>query len=438
MKNQFFNSFKDIVNLKRFNKNLLSLSFNLFSKIIVHIAYIPLMFLSWGVTLTGVWFFLQSIPGILSIINFDPGNYTRQKFISSKFNNFSKIYTNSYIILFANIIFLFFPYLIILIFLEKFEVLKSTDTNYYIIIILIYFSNIFEIISNFSLLKKEAQGEIHIRNNLQSFFFIFTRISILLVGFYSSELLYLSITILIISFVRYSLILFLNRNILSIRFNINFINKKTVLLQFRQSIQYLFLNSQFIIEIYAINFFLGIFFSADKLAMINSLIILFKLLPNQINNIFITSLNIEYAKLYSQNNFKKIFKLERIYNSGFIFFSILSLIITIFFGEYVYNLWTKNNFSGYQIFMYIILLGGLIDIFSYNKLSIYAATVKFNNEPLKLFIISIFFLIIGFFSLKLNLNLNLFFLIILIKNMTIYFYAYSYSLNLKKKLNKKN
>jgi len=434
MKNQFFNSFKNIVNIKRFNKNFLSLSFNLFSKIIVHIAYIPLMFLSWGVTLTGVWFFLQSIPGILSIINFDPVNYTRQKLISSKLKNYSKIYSNSFLIIFINIIFLLAPYLIILLFLEKFEVLNSIKTNYYLIIIFMYISNIFEILTNYNFLKKEINGEIHLRNNLQSIFYIFSRSSFILVGFYSNELIYLSIIVLVLSIFKYNLVFFLNKKISNIKFNTNLIEKKTLLGQFRESIQYLLYNSQFLIDIYTINFFLGFFFTGDKIAMINSLIILFKLLPNQINNIFISTLKIEYAKLFSKNKFKKIFELEKIYDLIFIIFSILALTFTFFYGKYIFNLWTNNNFLGYEILMYLILISGILDVFSYNKISVYAATIKFNNEPLKLLSISIFFLIIIFYLLNLNPNLNVFFLIILLKSITVFFNSYLYSLKLRKKL----
>ena len=58
-------SFKQSIRIK---KNFISLFSNFSSKILIQIAYPPLMILIWGVENFGIWIFLTAIPSSLSHI----------------------------------------------------------------------------------------------------------------------------------------------------------------------------------------------------------------------------------------------------------------------------------------------------------------------------------------------------------------------------------
>ena len=71
---------KTKINFNRIKKNIFGNSFNFSLAVISQLLYIPIMLLSCGVTRTGYWMFLLTIPTILSFLNLDFTEASRQAY----------------------------------------------------------------------------------------------------------------------------------------------------------------------------------------------------------------------------------------------------------------------------------------------------------------------------------------------------------------------
>ena len=171
-------------------KNLTSqISLNA-SSAIVQLLFPPLMILFYGLENFGIWIFLTTIPAALDIFNFNINNAARTEmalyFNQNRNNEVQKVFVNC---IFLTLIFVFFLILITALLINFYDfdlkILKNINSkDLKIILLCIFLSYYIRIINSIFQIGISYKGRLDIVTYLDIFFTFFSRILIIIFGFF--------------------------------------------------------------------------------------------------------------------------------------------------------------------------------------------------------------------------------------------------------------
>ena len=177
-------------------KNLTSqISLNA-SSTIVQLLFPPLMILFYGLENFGIWIFLTTIPAALDIFNFNINIASQTEmslyFNQNKNNEVQKVFINS---IFLTLIFVFFLILMTALLINFYDfdlkILKDINSkDLKIILLCIFLSYYIRIINSIFQIGISYKGRLDIVTYLDIFFTFFSRILILIFGFFYQNLIY--------------------------------------------------------------------------------------------------------------------------------------------------------------------------------------------------------------------------------------------------------
>lgn len=421
-------------NFERIKKNIFGNSFRFSSSVIVQVFYLPLMFYAWGPVNTGYWLFLSAAPQILSFWKINFSEASKQELTLRNGKNESYLYTISLFLTFLVILFFGLIYFTVnILFLEYFEIFKTTKVNYfYYIIIIIFFSFSLDLVSNNILTLSQYKGKIYKSEILIGTFDSLEKITVGIIGLLTSELIIAAYSYIIIKILK----LFISKYLFKFSFNYKLINKNKKLLRsiFKKSLNIYYLNITNVINISGLIYIIGFFFTAEIVAMVSAIQTMFRFTIYSVNRVFIDVLYFEFANYIKSRNIQKtleIYKFQRFY---FILFLIIFGLFTIFFGEFIFNIWTNYNFTLFSNLILLITLDSIISIISYNNLLLARSMNKIDKISFKILLITliVFSMILYFDYFKIDIE-KIYFLVIL-KNFVECLYTYFFNENFIKKL----
>jgi len=356
--------------LERFKKNLSSQFLLVVMRSSTQIIFVPFMILIWGTENFGIWVFLFSIPQSFNLLNLNIVEASKTEMIignySKKKSYVKKIYANTFYFLNLNILFLIFLFLVWLniIDISKFKIFQNSSLDEIkILIFLSFFGFLINILNSVFICGIAFKGKINIYTNIEAIYFTTLSLIILVVGLFTDRLFFAFIIYVLLNLIKlYFTIYYSNKNIILkfSKFDFKFIKKI-----FYKSISYYFENSSNILKHSGIIFITGIFYSSTTVAYISTIKTIFYFLPNQLLNILAVSLQFEYSKLIGLKNYKKLIKILKIKLS--IIFSLILLYIFLYliFGEFVFDLWTKDSFNFDKHLNLFLVIEFSIYIFTY-------------------------------------------------------------------------
>ena len=202
------------------------------------------------------------------------------------------------------------------------------------------------------------KGRLDIVTFLEIYYSVFSKILILIFGFFYQNLIYASYALLIASVFRiiifYFFFLIYNKNLKL--FSLKILTKKQILKLLKLSIPYYLEAANNIIKNSFQIIILGIFFNAQVVGTVSTLKTLFYFLPIRIWSVLVKSLMYEFTKFYAEK------KMNLLINSYFKLIKIVSITavifisISLFFGKFVYNFWINFAYNfDYLLFFLIIM-----------------------------------------------------------------------------------
>lgn len=351
---------------KRINKNIISqIYLNIFLTI-SQVLFPVLMITFYGLEDFGVWIFLTAIPSTLALLNFNFSTAAKTE-MSIYFNKKNIKKVNE---IFNNCIFLTLIFVSILFFLTfitidlinfNLAILKNLNTSdLKIIIICIFLSFYLEVINGIFRTGITYSGRLDIDTYLQIIFDILSKLLIIIFGVIFGELLFASYALLIVNIVK----------IFSYCFYFTIFNRFLIQFSFRlisikQSIRLVKISLPYHLDIVSglmKNSFqiiiLGIFFNAQIVGLVSTFRTLFYFLPIRLWGVINKLIFYEIIKLYSNKKYallkRNYFDLIKVISITEIFF----LLIAIFLGKFVYNLWINFSYD----FDYFLLLLIVFDV----------------------------------------------------------------------------
>ena len=407
-------------NILRFNNNLKAYSVEFVSLTLLQLFIIPLMIKGWGVSNFGVWIFIMAIPGTLSLANIDVIQATRQE-LTLRYNKNTKylnnLFSNSIMCTLLNLlIFGIFYFLLFLFFFDKFEVLNTfKGTNFRILTILIYLGVCLKILTENFLVVFDCVGNTSKTTLLTNKFHIMQLISIAMIGFFTNQLFFAGLSYFIVNLVSFSYSIFIIQNN-KIRFSINNIKLNEIKKIFLISKSYYLSNFATVIYISGFMFLVGIFYSAQIVALIHALNTLFRWSISRVTSIFMKPFIYEFANYYKD---KKYNLLQKLFNSQLKIVILMLLVYffgSILFGEFIFNIWTLNKFDNFNYLLLLIVLENTIYIIQQNYLLYLKSINNFYFLSKIDFLLSIFVLISIYLLGAYGFNLETFLYILLLRS----------------------
>ena len=271
-------------------KNLTSqISLNA-SSVIVQLLFPPLMIIFYGLENFGIWIFLTTIPAALDIFNFNINNAARTEmslyFNQNRNNEVQKVFVNC---IFLTLIFVFFLILITALLINFYDfdlkILKDINSkDLKIILLCIFLSYYIRIINSIFQIGISYKGRLDIVTYLDIFFTFFSRILILIFGFFYQNLIYAGYAFLIASVFQtiiYYFFFSIYSNNLRL-FSLKILSKKLLLKLLKLSAPYYLEVANNIIKNSLQIIILGIFFNAQVVGTVSTLKTLFYFFPSKI------------------------------------------------------------------------------------------------------------------------------------------------------------
>ena len=364
---------------KRINKNISSQIYLNISLTVLQVLFPVLMITFYGLDDFGVWIFLTAIPTTLTLLNFNFSTAAKTE-MSIYFNkkNIKKINE-----IFNNCIFLTLIFVSILFFLTfitidlidfNLSILKNLNTSdLKIIIICIFLSFYLEVINGIFRTGITYSGRLDIDTYLQIIFDILSKSLIIIFGVIFGELLFASYALLIVNIVKiffyYLYFTILNKFLILFSFK---------LVSIKQSIRLVKISLPYHLDIVSglmKNSFqiiiLGFFFNAQIVGLVSTFKTLFYFLPIRVWDVITKVIFYELTKLYANKKYillkKNYFNIIKVISmSGMLF-----ILIAIFLGKFVYNLWINFSYD----FDYFLLLLIVFDVCIY-QLSYFISIIK--------------------------------------------------------------
>lgn len=372
-------------NIKRVKKNVIANTSEFSLNIIYQITLLPLMIFSWGAEIYGVWIFLLSIPSVLHTFNIDINEGVTQELIlnkKKKYKYLNEFYSNSFVCSLFNCSLFFILYSIIYYFFSSnFNVLQNfNNNNINLIISLIGLWFCIELFVKNINSGITISGSLNIITYIDIFFKYIPNLMIAFIGFYTQDLLYASFILILFSITKLIVSTVFLLKLTSLRFYISQINLTKIKLIYFKSKSYYMLNISNITYHAGIKFIIGTFYNPEIITLYHSLNTLFRWSVSKITSIFLLLLNFEYANFFNK---KKYSKIKELFNFQLkLIFTILSgySIFSFFFGEYLFNLWTFNNFDNYKSLLLVIVIENIIFIISNTYLLLIRSINRFFKE----------------------------------------------------------
>ncbi len=424
----------------RIKKNIFGNGFNFLLTVGSQLFYIPLMLLSWGVTQTGYWMFFITIPTILSFWKLDFSEASRQELTLNKKKDRNEVYTISLIFTLFTILILGIVYFFVnLNFLENFEVLKNHNIyNLNIILILIFYGFALELITNNHLILTQYKGKIYLSEITNGVYLTLERIFVAAIGFFTIHLLYAAITYAVIKTIKLISVKFIINYSVNFKFNFMNISKKEFNNILIKSKNIYFYNISNMINVAGFTYFIGYFFNAEIITLINSLQTMFKFAIFRINRIFIDVLSFEFGYFYSKKKFSKVLNIYNFQKKNVYIFLASFLAIGYFLGHHIFNYWTINRFEEFQSIIILVIIDSILAMLAYNELLLGMSLNRLKNITLYALVINI--LSYGFllFFDDLRSNLNYIYYVIILKSFLVYLLNKNFNLNFLNNLLIKN
>ena len=348
---------------KRINKNIISqIYLNIFLTI-SQVLFPVLMITFYGLEDFGVWIFLTAIPSTLSLLNFNFSTAAKTE-MSIYFNKKNIKKVNE---IFNNCIFLTLIFVSILFFLTfitidlinfNVGILKNLNTSdLKIIIICIFLSFYLDVINGIFRTGITYSGRLDIDTYLQIIFDILSKLLIIIFGVIFGELLFASYALLIVNIIKifsyYFYFTIFNRFL--ILFSLRLISIKQSIRLVKISLPYhLDIVSGLIKNSFQI-IILGIFFNAQIVGLVSTFRTLFYFLPIRVWGVINKVIFYDLKKFYINKKYnllkKNYFDLIKVISmSGMLF-----ILIAIFLGKFVYNLWINFSYN-FDYFLLILIV----------------------------------------------------------------------------------
>ena len=336
----------------RIKNNFVSLLSNFSSKILIQILFPPLMIMFWGVENFGIWIFITAIPSTFSILNLNFSqaakiemtlNYSKnkKKLVNVNFHNgFALIIMNMFIFT----IIWSAAYLINGLNLKIFE--NISIDNIKTVIFLVILSFYFTIFDSILATGISYWGKLYIYTYIKSLSEILIKLLVVIVGFFSDNLIYASIVFFLISLTRTLLLYYfflINKKYVFL--SLKYLDIKNLLKLFKLSLSYYAETIVQIIKHNCLIIVLGIFFTAEVIGLISTAKTLFYFFPIFFIAIFNHTSMYEYTENIGKKFFdfvKRGFKLHMLISFTFVTLFVLS---SIAFGSLIYNFWTNYNYK---------------------------------------------------------------------------------------------
>ena len=399
-----------IKNLNRIKRNIYSGISMEGLKIFTQFFFPPLMILTWGIENFGMWVFILSIPNIILIfnVNFNDASVNEMTILNAKrkFKKSNEIFQNTIIFVLANIMIVSFVLvLFILLNNNDFKIFDSVNIKelkiiYTLIIISVYLKLIEPLFST----CLNSVGKIFIGYYLEGYIDFLTKFSIVIYGVFNQSL--VSATFIFFLFSVFKFILnyyfFIKyRNLLTFSFEL--VSKKQILRLFKLSLGHISDIYSNILKHSGVIFIAGIFLNPIMIGYIATVKTLFYFLPARLFGKINFAINYELANLYGG---KKINQIKKILTKYILIVSILiilSFVISLIAGPFVYNYWLGNKYELNFIFLMLITLDVSIFIFRQALVSFYAAinrNIILGLSDLFFTFLGVIFLFVNFYTLK--------------------------------------
>ena len=424
---------------KRVSKNFISQITLNSSLTIFQLLSPPLMIMIYGLENFGIWVFLNAIPSVLALLNFDL-NAAAKTEMSICFNKKNKkkineIFNNATLI---TVLFIFIISIIGFLFIRSYDfdlkILININIDELNIILICIFSVLYLNIFN-SVFKTGITywGRLDIGTYLEIFFDFSSKLLIIILGIIFNKLLFAFIALLIVTILKIIIFyfFFLKFNKYLTLFSFNLISRKHLLRLFKLSTSYYLESGSNIIKHSFQIIILGTFFDAKIVGLVSTSKTLFYFLPIRAWGIFAKVMFYEFTKLYAE---KKFIKLKETYikflKFGFVFlvtcvFTFLSL------GEYIYNFWLNYSYK-LDYFLLILIIIDLIFFVSAGSISFVNKSInKFFEISTFQIILNLVIIIIAYLFFIYQQSFYYLFLLNMIGSILIFIYSIYFSVKLK-------
>lgn len=434
-------SFKQSIRIK---KNFISLFSNFSSKILIQIAYPPLMILIWGVENFGIWIFLTAIPSSLSILNVNFSQATRvemtlnnarknKKLVNINFQNgLGLIIMN--MIIFTIIWFLFYTLTDLNFKIFKNIPLNELELTIFLVILSFYFT-IFDSILSTGI---SYWGKLYIYTYVKLVSEILLKIFILIIGIFFDSLLYASMGFLVISVARTILLCYyFSLNKKYVYLSLRYLNLKQSIKLFKLSFSYYAESFVQIIKHNGVIVLLGVYYSAETIGLVSTAKTLFYFLPIFFIAIFNHTGMYEYSESIGKKFFnfvKKIFNLQILIS---LFVIVIFILFSLNFGRIIYNFWTNNNYELELIILLIIVFDASFYMLQSTINTILKSVNKFFIPIILEAIICFVAILISYYILNLSYDFKFVLLINLLSTIVSFFIFSYFTLQFLRKLKNK-
>ncbi|MDC3175233.1 hypothetical protein OA845_01800 [Candidatus Pelagibacter sp.] len=389
----------------RLKKNIFSGLTTEFSKIIINLFYPPLMILFWGIENFGVWIFFISIPSILTTLSINVSKASINEIIINIQNKKkNEIFQNTIILTIINlclitiVIFLFLTLNINFQTLKSFE-LQDTKIIFFLLMITIYI----RFLENLFFIDLISRGKLYIKEFVTIFEDYSSKILVILIGIITNDLIFAALAILLISVIRFLIILKIYANLKNkLKFSIKQSSKKGLLKLIKISIGHISNVYSHIIRHSGVIFVAGIFLNASIVGYISTVKTMFYFMPTRFFSKISNPIQYELTSMFSK---KKLFDIKRMFFRSVIFsFLTVSvfLIFSIYFGRDIYDYWTNHKYNITDLFLLLIVLDAIIFILRFYFIEIFLISInkniKLGSIEFLISFVSLIFLYYNFYN----------------------------------------
>ena len=387
----------------------------------------PLMIIIFGIEKFGFWIFLLSIPSLIGFFNISEAariemsiNYNKKRK-----SEVQKIFINSnFLTSFITLLFVF----ISLIFLKFYHLdnkfIEEIDFKFLIFFIFtsFYLNFLFSILRNGILYK----GILYIDTYIQSFFDIFSKVLILILGFYTQNLLYAGLALFVSNVIQSCVLYYfftINNENLKL-FSLKLFSKKEIFRILKLSIPHYISTLNVLLKNSVLIILLGSFFNYQLVGFVSTLKTLFYFLPIKFLDVIGKSFNYELTKFYSEGRkilLKKLFvKLIKFIS----FMIIVYLFLSLTLGKIIYEMWTNYSYEFNNLVYILLIFETSLFISSYYVKIIQIYINKFFNLSIIELLVNLTVIIISYLSFLNGINFTIIFVLNLVASFILMFYNY--------------
>lgn len=285
-----------------------------------------------------------------------------------------------------------------------------------------YLNFLFSILRNGILYK----GILYIDTYIQSFFDIFSKVLILILGFYTQNLLYAGLALFVSNVIQSCVLYYfftINNENLKL-FSLKLFSKKEIFRILKLSIPHYISTLNVLLKNSVLIILLGSFFNYQLVGFVSTLKTLFYFLPIKFLDVIGKSFNYELTKFYSEGKkilLKKLFvKLMKFIS----FIIILYLFLSLTLGKIIYEIWTNYSYEFNNLVYILLIFETSLFISSYYVKIIQIYINKFFNLSIIELLVNLTVIIISYLSFLNGINFTIIFVLNLVASFILMFYNY--------------